>query len=63
MTQKVSKKKASVSKNVSGGSGKQLQSVWSYIRFFYQQNEQIWQRCAQYERDIVELRSLIKEVA
>jgi len=63
MSQKVNKKKASVSKNVPSGTGDGLKQIWSYIRFFYQQNEQLWQRCAQYEADIVELRENIPKVA
>ena len=63
MTQKDSKKKAVESKDVSGGSGKQLQIVFGRLHNLYNTNTKLWQKIAELEQSNVELRSLIKEVA
>ena len=62
MSQKVSKK-AVVDKTSQADPGFVHPKVWSYIQYFYRQNEQLWQRCTQYERDIAEIRKSLKLVA
>jgi len=63
MTQKDSQKKASVSKDVSGGSGKQLQIVFGRLHNLYEANNKLWQKIAELEHSNAELRSLIQKVA
>ena len=60
MTQKVSKVKAVDSKTSQADPEFINPKVWSYIRFFYDQNKQLWQRCTQYEADIKQIRSSLK---
>lgn len=60
MTQKVSQDKAVDSKDVSGGSGKQLQIVFGRLHNLYETNNKLWQKVAELEQSNVELRSLIK---
>lgn len=63
MTQKVSQKKASVSKDVSGGSGQQLQVIFGRLHNLYETNSKLWKKIAELEQSNKELRSLIKGVA
>ena len=63
MTQKDSKKVGSKTDNVSGGSGKQLQIVFGRLHNLYETNGKLWQKNAELEHSIVELRNSIKGVA
>lgn len=40
-----------------------IPTLWSYVRYFYQQNEALWVRIAELERSNVELRRSISGVA
>lgn len=59
MSQKVSKK-ASVVVNEPSGSRQDWSKVWSYIRFFYQQNEYTQQMIAQLANSNMELKKSLK---
>jgi len=61
MTQKVIKE-ASVVVNEPSGSRQDWGKVWSYIRFFYQQNEYTQQMIAQLANSNMNLRKKLQEV-
>ena len=63
MSQKISSKKAVDSKTSQPEVGFVHPKTWSYIRFFYDQNKQLWQRCAQYEADLKQIKETLKLVA
>ena len=60
MTQKDSKSKASIVVNEPSGSRQDWDKVWSYIRYFYQQNEHSQQMIAQLANSNMELKKSLK---
>jgi len=60
MTKNVVDKKEAKVVDVPADPETEICKVWSYVRYFYGQNEQLWSAVIQLQNDVNELRSQIK---